>query len=184
MELPMPLNPLRRSFICYAPARAGFALAGILPLLMAMPAAAVEFSFSEGEVTGSLDTTLSYGQMYRVQGRDKSNDDTNGNDGNRNFDTGLVSEVFKITSDLEVNYQNYGAFIRGTAFYDTQIMDKRNDNDDYLPSQRYPHNNHFADEAREKAGRSAEILDAYLYGNWDVAGMPLTVKAGRQVFNW
>src|SRR5690606_17556905 len=103
MELPMTLNPLRRSFICYAPARAGFALAGILPLLMAMPAAAVEFSFAEGEVTGSLDTTLSYGQMYRVQGRDRSNDDTNGNDGNRNFDTGLVSEVFKITSDREVN---------------------------------------------------------------------------------
>jgi hypothetical protein len=183
MELPMAI-PLRKSPLCLAPAKAGFALAGLIPLVLALPAGAVEFSFVDGEVTGSLDTTLSYGQMYRVQGQDKTNDDTNGNDGNRNFDTGLVSEVFKITSDLEANYQNYGLFVRGTAFYDTQIMDKRNDNDDYRPSQGYPNNNHFSDRTREKAGRSAEILDAYVYGNWDLFEMPLTVKVGRQVFNW
>lgn len=176
--------PLRKSPLCLAPAKAGFALAGLIPLVLALPAGAVEFSFVDGEVTGSLDTTLSYGQMYRVQGQDKTNDDTNGNDGNRNFDTGLVSEVFKITSDLEANYQNYGLFVRGTAFYDTQIMDKRNDNDDYRPSQSYPNNPYFTDETRESAGTNAEILDAYVYGNWDVGSMPLTVKVGRQVFNW
>ncbi|WP_137972565.1 DUF1302 domain-containing protein [Pseudomonas sp. F(2018)] len=176
--------PLRKSSLCLAPAKAGFALAGLIPLLLAVPASAVEFSFADGEVTGSLDTTLSYGQLYRVQGQDKTNDDTNGNDGNRNFDTGLVSEVFKVTSDLEANYQNYGMFVRGTAFYDTQIMDKRNDNDDFRPSQSYPNNDHFTDETRSSAGNSAEILDAYVYGNWDVGSMPLTVKVGRQVFNW
>ncbi|WP_373387956.1 DUF1302 domain-containing protein [Pseudomonas alcaligenes] len=176
--------PLRKSPLCLAPAKAGFALAGLLPLLSVAPAGAVEFSFVGGEVTGSLDTTLSYGQLYRVQGRDKTNDDTNGNDGNRNFDTGLVSEVFKVTSDLEANYQNYGMFVRGTAFYDTQIMDKRNDNDDFRPSQSYPNNSYFTDETRDSAGRNAEILDAYVYGNWDVGSMPLTVKVGRQVFNW
>lgn len=176
--------PLRKSPLCLAPAKAGFALAGLIPLVLALPAGAVEFSFVDGEVTGSLDTTLSYGQLYRVQGQDKTNDDTNGNDGNRNFDTGLVSEVFKITSDLEANYQNYGLFVRGTAFYDTQIMDKRNDNDDYRPSQSYPNNPYFTDETRESAGTNAEILDAYVYGNWDVGSMPLTVKVGRQVFNW
>ncbi|WP_278959215.1 DUF1302 domain-containing protein [Aquipseudomonas alcaligenes] len=176
--------PLRKSPLCLAPAKAGFALAGLIPLVLALPAGAVEFSFVDGEVTGSLDTTLSYGQLYRVQGQDKTNDDTNGNDGNRNFDTGLVSEVFKITSDLEANYQNYGLFVRGTAFYDTQIMDKRNDNDDYRPSQSYPNNPYFTDETRDSAGTNAEILDAYVYGNWDVGSMPLTVKVGRQVFNW
>jgi hypothetical protein len=183
MELPMAI-PLRKSPLCLAAAKAGFALAGLIPLVLALPAGAVEFSFVDGEVTGSLDTTLSYGQLYRVQGQDKTNDDTNGNDGNRNFDTGLVSEVFKITSDLEANYQNYGLLVRGTAFYDTQIMDKRNDNDDYRPSQSYPNNPYFTDETRESAGTNAEILDAYVYGNWDVGSMPLTVKVGRQVFNW
>lgn len=178
----------RKPMLGLAPVKAGFALAGVLPLLVAAHAHAVEFSFAEGEVNGSIDTTVSYGQLWRVQGQDKSNNDINGNDGNRNFDTGLVSEVYKVTSDFEVTYQNYGAFVRGTAFYDTQIMDKRNDyydaNTPNQPSQNYPNDDSFTYETRHKAGRNAEILDAYVYGNWDVADMPVGARLGRQVFNW
>ncbi|AGI25183.1 DUF1302 domain-containing protein [Pseudomonas sp. MT3] len=180
--------PVRKSVLRLAPARAGFALAGVLPLLMPAQAGAVEFSFLDNEVSGSLDTTVSYGALWRVQGQDKTNNDINGNDGNRNFDTGLVSEVYKITSDLEATYKNYGMFVRGSAFYDTQIMDKRNDYLDHnqppQPSQTYPYNDRFTDETRDAAGNRAEILDAYVYGNWDVADHPLTARLGRQVFNW
>lgn len=178
----------RKPVLRFAPAKAGFAFAGILPLLVAVQAQAVEFSFADNEIAGSIDTTVSYGQLWRVQGQDKTNNDVNANDGNRNFDTGLVSEVFKITTDLEVTYQNYGAFIRGSAFYDTQIMDKRNDyydnNTPAQPSQSYPRDNSFTYETRHKAGRDAQILDAYLYGNWDIADMPVTGRIGKQVFNW
>lgn len=169
-------------------ARAGFALAGMLPLLAAAPAQAAEFSFADNEISGSLDTTLSYGQLWRVQGQSRDNDDVNVNDGNRNFDTGLVSEVFKVTTDLEMNYQNYGLFVRGTAFYDTQIMDKRNDyyngNRIAQPSQNTPNDDRFTRDTRHAAGRDAQILDAYIYGNWDVAEHPLSARLGRQVFNW
>lgn len=169
-------------------ARAGFALAGMLPLLAAASAQAAEFSFADNEISGSLDTTLSYGQLWRVQGQSRDNDDVNVNDGNRNFDTGLVSEVFKVTTDLEMNYQNYGLFVRGTAFYDTQIMDKRNDyyngNRIAQPSQNTPNDDRFTRDTRHAAGRDAQILDAYIYGNWDVAEHPLSARLGRQVFNW
>jgi hypothetical protein len=178
----------RKPVLRFAPAKAGFAFAGVLPLLVAAQAQAVEFSFADNEITGSIDTTISYGQLWRVQGQDKTNDDINTNDGNRNFDTGLVSEVFKITSDLEASYQNYGVFIRGTAFYDTQIMDKRNDyydaNSPAQPSQSAPRDNSFTRETRRKAGRDAQILDAYVYGNWDVGNMPVSGRFGKQVFNW
>jgi hypothetical protein len=178
----------RNPMLGFAPAAAGFAFAGILPLLVAVQAQAVEFSFADDEISGSIDTTVSYGQLWRVQGRDKTKNDINTNDGNRNFDTGLVSEVFKITSDMEVTYQNYGAFVRGTAFYDTQIMDKRNDylsnNNPSQPNQNPSRPNSFTYETRHSAGRNAEILDAYIYGNWDVADMPVTARVGRQVFNW
>jgi hypothetical protein len=172
----------------FAPTKAGFALAGLLPLMVAVQAQAVEFSFADNEIAGSLDTTVSYGQLWRVQGQDKNNNDINTNDGNRNFDTGLVSEVYKITSDLEATYKNYGVFVRGTAFYDTQIMDKRNDYNDNnspsQPSQSYPNDSSFTSETRHKAGRDAQILDAYIYGNWDVADKPVTARLGNQVFNW
>lgn len=178
----------RKPVLRFAPAKAGFAFVGILPLLVAAHAQAVEFSFADNEISGSIDTTVSYGQLWRVQGQDKTNNDINTNDGNRNFDTGLVSEVFKVTSDMEVTYQNYGAFVRGTAFYDTQIMDKRNNYYDtslaYQPSQNVPNDDSFTRATRHSAGRNAEILDAYVYGNWDVADMPVGVRFGKQVFNW
>jgi hypothetical protein len=182
----------RKPLLRFAPAKAGFAFAGLLPLLVAVQAQAVEFSFADDEVTGSVDSTVSYGQLWRVQGQSKTNDDINTNDGDRNFDTGLVSEVFKITTDAEVKYQNYGAFVRGTAFYDTQIMDKRNDyfdnNNPNQPSQGSQQgtkpDNRFTNDTRDKAGNNAEILDAYVYGNWDIAEKPVTARFGKQVFNW
>ncbi len=178
----------RKPLLRFAPAKAGFALAGLLPLLVAGQVQAVEFSFADDEVTGSIDTTVSYSQLWRVQGQDKTNNNINANDGNRNFDTGLVSEVFKVTTDVEATYQNYGAFVRGTAFYNTQIMDKRNDyydaNTPAQPSQSYPNDNRFTYETRHTAGRNAEILDAYVYGNWDIAEKPVTARLGKQVFNW
>lgn len=178
----------RKPLLRFAPAKAGYALAGLLPLMCAVQAQAVEFSFADDEISGSIDTTVSYGQLWRVQGQDKTNNDVNTNDGNRNFDTGLVSEVYKITSDMEATYKNYGLFVRGTAFYDTQIMDKRSDyldnNSPSQPSQSYPKDDRFTHETRHKAGRNAQILDAYLYGNWDIADMPVSGRIGKQVFNW
>ncbi len=166
----------------------GVGLAGLLQLCAVDALQAAEFSVLDNQVTGSIDTTLSYGRLWRVQGRDKNNDDVNTNDGNRNFDTGLVSEVYKITSELEANYHNYGMFLRGTAFYDTQLMDKRNDyyrnNNPAQPSQSYPQDDRFTSQTRDIAGSRIEMLDAYVYGNWDVAQMPVTARVGRQVFNW
>ena len=183
----MEMRPVRAR-LRFAPRVAGFTLAGLLPLLGGAEVEAVEFSFADDEIKGSFDTTLSYGQLWRVQGQDNTNDDVNINDGNRNFDTGLVSEVYKVTSDLEVSYKNYGAFVRGSAFYDTRIMDKRTDysgsDNPSQPSQNFPDNNSFTYDTRHSAGRDAQILDAYVYGNWEIGDLPLTARLGRQVFNW
>ncbi|MFB3091310.1 MAG: DUF1302 family protein, partial [Gammaproteobacteria bacterium] len=72
-------------------------------------------TFEHGEVYGSWDTTATYGQTYRVQSREaelvgRGNGgtafSTNGDDGNLNYDNGLVSSTTKFTSELEVNYRN------------------------------------------------------------------------------
>ena len=168
------------------PLQAGATL-GVLALLVAGSAQAIEISLIDDQVSGSLDTTLSYGSVWRVSGRDDVSD-INTDDGNRNFDTGQVSEVFKVTSELLLNYQNYGAFVRGTAAYDTQIKDKHNDYYSTTggverPSQAYPNDNQFTQDTRDAAS-NAEILDAYVFGSWDVFDRPLSARAGNQVFNW
>jgi hypothetical protein len=139
------------------------------------------FQFGGEEVTGSLDTTISYGTRWRTEDRDEriigiANGGTaysvNGDDGNLNYDTGLVSNAITITPELLLEYRNIGTFVRGTYFYDFELMD----ND----TVRTP----LSDDALDEAGEKAELLDAYVFGNWSVNQKPLDVRIGNQVMNW
>ncbi|MFW2439381.1 MAG: DUF1302 domain-containing protein [Arenicellales bacterium] len=139
------------------------------------------FTFSSGELEGALDTTISYGARWRVQDRDqsiigKANGGTansvNGDDGNLNYDKGLVSNVIKITPELELRYRNYGAFVRGTYFYDFEIMG----ND----TARTP----LSQDALDEVGEKGELLDAYVWGNWNPGEKPLDARLGNMVVNW
>lgn len=192
-----------------APRAAGFALATVLPFAVNTASA---FELNLGAVNGSLDTTVSYGTGWRMEDPDKQNAARypsytaavldnhrtfiNKNDGDANFDNNsrAFTNVFKITSDLELKYDNYGVFTRATAFYDTILMS--NDFNRASPSL-FPNSAScnpqissnpaacgFPAEIDDHAGHDARFLDAYVYGNFDVGGMALNVRAGSQVINW
>lgn len=155
---------------------AAFAIA-----LSAASAPSYAFQFNSGDLEGSLDTTVSYGASWRVEDRDESiiglpnggtANSVNGDDGNLNYDKGLISNAFKITSELSLNYQNYGAFIRGSAFYDIENQDGDRDRTE------------LSDEALELVGSDARLLDAYAYINFDVGDMPAQIRVGEQVLSW
>ena len=78
---------------------------GVLVLaavLCAVPAQG--FEFESGALQGSLDTTLSHGVTVRVGKRNATlAADTNGNDGNLNYDRGVVSNTTKFVTDLELS---------------------------------------------------------------------------------
>lgn len=170
------------------PSSLKLATAIALQLFVIDSAWSLDLSPADSELMVNLNTTVSYGQVWRVEDQAEDNDLMNQNDGNRNFNTGLASEVFKITSEASLRYKNYGALISGTAFYDTQIMDRSTDfednNDPFQPSGNFPNNDRFTEETRDEAGRDAEMLDAYVYGNWFVGDRLLSARLGRQVFNW
>jgi hypothetical protein len=201
-----------RSFLL-APRAAGFALATVLPFAVNTASA---FELNLGAVTGSLDSTLSYGAAWRMEAPDQvlatdystysaavlANRRTfiNKNDGAANFDNDSrpVSSVFKITSDLELKYENVGMFVRGSAFYDTVLMDEEPNR---AAPNLYPNaascnvQNQsaaaiaagacgFPTEIEEHSGKDLRFLDAYVYGNFDVAGLPLNLRVGEQVVNW
>ena len=150
-----------------------------LALMAGAPAAfAFEFKSESGEITGSFDTTVSVGALWRVDKRDStlisianggSSRDPNSEDGNLKYDNGeLVSTVIKATHDLEVKYQNFGAFVRASYFYDPTIHDK----------------NSLSSQATAELGDKAEILDAYVYGSFDLGGRKLNLRLGKQVVSW
>ena len=86
-------------------------------LLHAIPVQAIEIG--EGEFQGSLDTTISHGMTFRVEKRNAGlAADTNGNDGDLNYNRGIVSNTSKFTTDLDVGSGDFGAFVRATGFID------------------------------------------------------------------
>lgn len=145
-------------------------------------ARAVEFTF--GELSGSFDTTASVGATMRVSDRDCllvgttnggcNASATNRDDGNLNFDRGdIVSAPASVSHDLSLEWRNFGAFMRAHYFYDAVLNDadstRRTD---------------LSGEAREQAGRGLELLDAYVYGMFDIAGVLTDIRLGKQAVNW
>lgn len=140
--------------------------------------------FDKGELYGSWDTNVSFGTLHRVQpiatdliGRGNGGGafSTNGDDGNLNYrDTGLVSSTIKLTTELELNYKNYGAFVRATAFQDNKANSITGD------TQRTP----LSDTTIRLNGENISLLDAYVWGDFDLGSMPLSLRVGEQVVSW
>ncbi|MDZ3822550.1 MAG: DUF1302 domain-containing protein [Pseudoxanthomonas sp.] len=157
---------------------------------------AAALDFTSGEWSGSLDTTVSYGVSVRAE---DPNDTTvgkanlnplfpllglsnpqqraapgrwsvNGDDANLKWEKGdVVSNTAKITSEFSLTWRNFGAFLRGTAFYDWE----------------YEGRDDISRFARDKVGRDAKILDAFVYWNFgESGGLNGALRVGQQVVSW
>jgi len=99
----------------------------------------------------------------------------NGDDGDLNFDTGLISELIKVTTDFSVRYMDFGFFARGMAFYDAYLMSESDDmRVDIMDNE----------DSKDLIGRGIDLLDAFVYYNSYIGDTPFSVRAGRQVINW
>ncbi len=154
----------------------------LVSLLISTPAHAIQFEFKDGEISGSWDTTLSWGNAWRVENRDPAligiaNGGTafgvNSDDGNLNYDKGTISNVFKVVSEIELTYENIGAFVRGSYFYDTE-------NENGGPRDRTA----LSPEVLELVGSDVRLLDAYGWINFDIGDRPAEIRAGQMVLSW
>jgi hypothetical protein len=162
--------------------RLGVVLSVLLAMLLGTPAAA--FQFSLGEVNGSLDSTLSYGLSWRLDDQDQSiigiaeggkAYSVNYDDGNLNYDKGdLISNTTKLTSELALDYQNFGIFVRGTAFYDFENEE----------GERARASTPLRSEALDLVGSDIELLDAYAWWNFEADDKPGQIRVGDQVLSW
>jgi hypothetical protein len=150
-------------------------------VLVSTAAQALDFSNEAGTLTGSWDTTLSYGQAWRLEDPDCNliaaadggcGRSPNIDDGNLNYRDDLFSRAFKVVSELSVERGNFGAFVRGSALYDAQVMDSDTD--------RTP----LADEAEDLVGSYTRLLDAFAYARFNLGSMPSELRLGRQVVSW
>ncbi len=107
----------------------------------------------------------------------------NGDSGNLNFDAGKVfSTIFKGSHELDIRHDNVGLFVRGMYFYDFEMMD--NDRAWTNPTSGVVSDPCRDSEARDQVCRDIRLLDAFVYGDFDLGEMPFSVRVGQQVISW
>lgn len=159
------------------------ALAFALGALLLIPPAHA-FPFTDGDLTGSFDSTFSFGGLYRLgapspqfygttnsyQGIAGQQNSVNSDDGNLNYGKGWVSELFKGTHELELNYHDFGLFARGYYFKDLLT-------DSTLRTS-------LTGEAKAKVTDGGEWLDLYVKAKFKIGqDMPVELRFGRQVLS-
>ena len=160
----------------------GLVIAAVGAALLGSAAAqAFEFQNEAGTLTGSWDTTLSYGQAWRIQSRDcRLVGTANGgcgrspniDDGNINHSTDLYSRALKASTDLSVNYKRVGAFVRASGFYDIEVMNGS------------PARTPLPEASEKLVGKYARLLDAFGYAKFNLGSMPAELRVGRQAVSW
>ncbi|MEP7155989.1 MAG: DUF1302 domain-containing protein [Betaproteobacteria bacterium] len=162
----------RRAFV---PALKASVLA--VGLATASVAGATQLEFDNG-VTGSFDTTISFGVSVRAEHATSSligianggtSRSVNEDDADRFYTKGRpFSELLKVTHDLELKQGTWGLFMRGSYFVD---FENRN-------------NPALGPVGRDRLGADAKMLDAFISKSFEPAGHNLRLRAGNQVISW
>lgn len=166
----------------------GFA-PGLLSLAVALASGSVLAgpTIELGENT-TLDSTLTVNyttSMRTAKSAKQYLNNINGDDSTRNFSRGsLITNRVSLFGELMLKHDNLGAVVRGSHFYD-DVYHNRNDNDSPDTVNKSGRYDAFTSDTRRYSGSKARLLDAYVYGNFDVFDdQYLSVKAGRHLVAW
>lgn len=147
-------------------------------------AGAQAVNFNIGEVQGQFDSALSIGASWAVRAPDRDfigagnggkGDTRTSDDARLNFKKGeTFSKIFKGIHDLELKYRDSGVFLRGKYWYDFELKDEHRLLYD------------IRDDNRKRGAQSSgvELLDAFVYHNYQLGDRPGSVRVGKQVVSW
>lgn len=171
------------------------------PTLLLGSASVQAFQFAlDDDLSGSWNTTLSVGAGWRMQQRDPSlisptnagevpgasGGDANSDDGDLNYGKGKAfTKVVKVVTEASLQYRkDVGAFVRGVGLYDQAL--KRSSVPHGNTVNGYAANQPLSDDGFYQQNKFATgyLLDAYVWGNTDLAGAKLNTRLGKQVVSW
>ena len=127
------------------------------------------------------DNTLRYSAAARVESPNAALlGYINGDDGDRNFASGLVSDRFDLLSELDIAAGDFGVHASLAAWYDTAYQTATDNSSTATSNAVTPVARQFPSAVRNLEGQHAELDDAFAYGNFMLAEVPVSVRAGRQ----
>jgi len=164
--------------------------------LLATGVQAFELDTGNPDMSVRFDNTVKVSTLYRLHDADPALVDStrqlvpgvpasafpqalNFNAGDDNFRSkGFVSERVDLLSELDVTYRKrYGFRVSAAASYDAAYSGSTHASDRLNGQTPY---NEFSSYTRENAGRSSEVLDAFVFAGWDIGeGSKLNVRLGK-----
>ena len=160
----------------------------------ALQVQAFEIDTGKPELKLRWDNTVKYSLMSRLDERSPGLSRTvfgptgvvgpnNGNqdDGNNNFGRSTVSNRLDLLSELDASVGGLGARVSAAAWYD-RVYNR--DTDNQSTSANHTPRSEFPAETRKLMGRKAELLDAFVWGRFQLGDMPATVRLGRHTLLW
>ncbi len=169
--------------------RPGFALRGVaaaIALACAGGASAFEIETDNPDLRMRWDNTVRYTAGVRVEGQDKRLlRNPVYDEGDSKFDPGeLVTNRVDLLSEFDVNYRGrFGARITGAAWYDN-AYDDHSVTAPTGTATAYRNNTYNNEVKRFVNGPSGEILDAFVWTNFDIGAVPVNLKLGQQTNVW
>ncbi|WP_432696216.1 DUF1302 domain-containing protein [Marinobacterium sp. YM272] len=153
---------------------------------MAWTAGAQAMSIDSGnpDIRMNWDNTFKYSAGFRLKDADPDVASVDGppintNDGDLNFDKGLISNRVDILSQFNLSYKRkYGFRVSGAAWYD-DVYHQDTDNPGLFVNSNSVDYTQFTDDTKDLHGGDMELLDAFAYGNFSLGNKSLNLKAGR-----
>jgi hypothetical protein len=165
--------------------------------VLAVPAVAAEFQWGDWE--GSFNSQISLGSSWRMSDIDPQlvtpgsapglglASTGTADDGDLNYKDGdIYSLILKGVHDFELRKGDFGVFLRGKYWYDSELAD--GDRPHGTSANLYTPNQPLVDSGFDDYAQASgiELLDAFIYNTFYLGEneMPLDVRVGRQVASW
>lgn len=157
--------------------------------LAAGSASAFEIDLGNPDLSIRWDNTPRFNYAVRVESRDsKIGNSPIADEGTYSFDRGdAVATRIDLLSEIDIIYKkDFGARVSAAGWYDFAYGDdsQTNPNPPFPNIPSYINKKYSSYINRFYQGPSGEILDAFVFGRFDLGGAPTAVKAGRHSLYW
>jgi len=151
-------------------------------------ASALEFNTGNPDLAVRWDNTVRYNLSGRAERRDPAiaNYSTTDESDNKFGGGKIVNNRLDIFSELDMVYQSrLGARLSAAGWYDAGYNDHSVPTGPNLAGRGSYNNDTYSHTVnRYYNGPSGELLDAFVFGNFDIAGKPVRLKVGKHSIFW
>lgn len=156
-------------------------------LMGAGTAGAVGIDVGNPDIKVRFDNTVRYTLGTRVEAQDAAILGNPGNDeSDGKFKRGdIITNRLDLLSELDVNYMGtFGGRMSAAAWYDAAYRNKTVTPFAAPYTSSYFNNTYNSKVKRYNAGPSGELLDAFVWANFNLGEIPVNLKVGRHALVW